>query len=64
MMRKATLKLGIRRETLRVLAELDLARAAAGGPDVQVMDTGGDNRTCVAQALADSGNAGTGCVKA
>ena len=54
-MKKATLKIGIRRETLRVLGELDLARAAAGGPDVQVMDTGGDNRTCVVQAVTNTG---------
>ncbi|MEO7731546.1 MAG: hypothetical protein ABIY55_11275 [Kofleriaceae bacterium] len=54
-MKKATLKLGIRIETLRVLGVLDLVRAAAGGPAVRVMDTGGDNRTCVAQALADTG---------
>jgi len=54
MMKKATRKLGIRRETLRVLAELDLVYAAAGGPNVQ-MDTGADNRTCVAAlALADA----------
>ncbi len=54
-MKKATLKLGIRRETLRVLAALDLTRAAAGGANAQLMDTGDDNRTCVAQALADTG---------
>jgi hypothetical protein len=51
-MKKATLKLGIRRETLRVLGSLDLVRAAAGGPNVRVMDTEDINRTCVAQALA------------
>jgi hypothetical protein len=54
-MKKATLKLGIRRETLRVLGALDLVHAAAGGPDVRVMDTGDINRTCVAQALAPAG---------
>jgi hypothetical protein len=48
-MKKATLKLEIRRETLRVIAELDLVRVAAGGPDAQLMDTGGPNHTCVAQ---------------
>jgi hypothetical protein len=51
-MKKAKLRLGIRRETLRVLGELDLVRAAAGGgPDVRVMDTEDIARTCVAQAL-------------
>ena len=55
-MKKATLKLGIRRETLRVLGELDLVRVAAGGgPDVRVMDTGDIGSTCVAQALPDIG---------
>jgi hypothetical protein len=54
-MKKATLKLGIRRETLRVLGALDLVQAAAGGPDARVMDTGADNRTCVAQALPVAG---------
>lgn len=54
MMKKAT-KLGIRRETLRVLAALDLVRVAAGGPDVPLMDTGGANNTCVVQALAVPG---------
>ena len=52
-MKKATLKLGIRRETLRVLAELDLVRVAAGGPGARLMDTEDINR-CVA-ALADTG---------
>jgi hypothetical protein len=56
-MKKATLRFGIRRETIRVLAELDLVRVAAGGPDAQLMDTEGPNRTCVVQANA--GNADT-----
>ena len=57
MMKKATLKLRTRRETIRVLAELDLVRVAAGGPDAQLMDTHGDARTCVVQA--NGGNADT-----
>ena len=56
-MKKATLRLGIRRETIMVLSELDLVRVAAGGPDAQLMDTGDINRTCVVQANA--GNADT-----
>jgi hypothetical protein len=49
-MKKSTLKLVIRRETLRVLAGLDLVRVAGGGnADAQLLDTG---------------NAGTGCVNA
>jgi hypothetical protein len=51
------LKLGIRRETIGVLAELDLARVAAGGPDAQLMDTEDIARTCVVRANA--GNADT-----
>ena len=50
MMKKATLKLGIRRETIRLLAELDLARAAAGVLDAQLIDTGDIARTCVVKA--------------
>jgi hypothetical protein len=53
-MKKATLKLGIRLETIRVLGSLDLARAAAGGPNARLMDSGDINRTCVAQAFADA----------
>ena len=56
-MKKATLRFGIRRETIRVLAELDLMRVAAGGPDAQLMDTGDIARTCVVQAKP--GNADT-----
>jgi hypothetical protein len=51
--KKATRKLGVHRETLRMLAELDLVRAAAGGRDVQSLDTGGANNTCVTPDLAD-----------
>jgi len=56
-MKKATLRIGIRRETIRVLSELDLGRVAAGGQDAQLMDTEGDNRTCVVRA--NPGNADT-----
>jgi hypothetical protein len=56
-MKKATRKLGIHRETIRVLAELDLVRVAAGGPDVPLMDTHDIARTCVVQA--NVGNADT-----
>lgn len=45
-MKKSTVKLVIRGETLRVLAELDLVRVAGGNPGAQQLDTG---------------NAGTGC---
>jgi len=55
-MKKATLKLEIRRETLRVLRALDLVHAAAGDAAARMMDTGDEARTCVAaQALADTG---------
>ncbi len=56
-MKKATLRIGIRRETIRVLSELDLVRVAAGGPDAQLMDTHDIARTCVVQA--NPGNADT-----
>lgn len=49
-MKKTKLKLMIRRETLRVVAGMELVRVAGGGnADAQ---------------LADTGNAGTGCVNA
>lgn len=54
-MKKSTRRLRICGETLRVLAALDLARVAAGDPDVQLMDTGGPNRTCVQAALTGAG---------
>ena len=52
-MKKSTIKLALRHETLRVLAEIDLVRAASGNPDAAaLMDTGGANNTCVGvQAL-------------
>ncbi|MGH2907177.1 MAG: hypothetical protein ACRDKI_10475 [Solirubrobacterales bacterium] len=48
-MKKATIKLALRYETLRVLAQVDLVRiaGAGGNPDAQLMDTGGANTTCV-----------------
>jgi hypothetical protein len=51
MMKRSTLKLVIHRETVKVLARLDLGRVAGGGPDPQLMDTGGGaNNTCVQAA--------------
>jgi hypothetical protein len=60
-MKKATRKLGIRRETLRVLSKLDLVAGGNAqllgteGPatgcqvvDAALVDTGDMNRTCVA----------------
>jgi hypothetical protein len=38
-MKKTMLKLGVRRETLRVLAKLELARVAGGKPDAEMIDT-------------------------
>ena len=57
-MKKATLRLGIRGETIRVLAQLDLVRVAAGGPDAQLMDTADVAKTCVV-ARANAGNIDT-----
>jgi hypothetical protein len=54
-MKKSTVKLAIRGETLRVLAELDLVRVAGGGnADVQLVGTEGPNTSCplVAQLVA------------
>lgn len=46
MMKKSTLKLAIRRETIRALSQLELVRVIGGNPDALQRDTG---------------NAGTGC---
>ena len=51
-MRKSRLKLAIRRETLRALAQLDLVRVAGGNPDAQQMDTGSPETGCPLQAAA------------
>ena len=45
-MKKSTLKLVVRRETLRVLAEMHLVGVAGGNPDAPLMDTGGANTSC------------------
>jgi hypothetical protein len=45
-------RLAIRRETVRMLAELDLIRVAGGNPDAPLMDTGGSPaNTCVQAAV-------------
>jgi len=60
-MKKATLKLVIRRETLRVLAELDLVRVAGGNANA-LAGTEGANTSCpiVAQLVGTEGTT-TGC---
>jgi hypothetical protein len=50
--KKSTLKLAIRRETLRTLAQLDLARVAGGEPDVPQLDTVNPETGCPYQAAA------------
>ena len=61
-MKKSTLKLVIRRETLRVLAAMELARVAGGGtPDAQLLDSEGPATGCVNAQLLDSGGPATGC---
>lgn len=61
-MKKTTLKLAIRRETLRVLAGMELALVAGGGnPDAQLLDTGNAGTGCVNAQLLDSEGPATGC---
>ena len=51
-MKRSTRKLVIRREIVRMLAELDLVLAVGGAPEAQLMDTGGGaNNTCVQAAV-------------
>jgi hypothetical protein len=59
-MKKSTLKLAIRRETLRALAQLDLVRVAGGNPNVQQVGTGGPETGCPYVRLDTEGPA-TGC---
>jgi hypothetical protein len=54
-MKRSTLKLVIRRETLRLLSGMEL-RLAGGG-----VDSGNAGTGCPLVQLVDSGNAGTGC---
>jgi hypothetical protein len=56
MMKRFTPKLTVRRETLRVLARMELVRVAAGDGVV----TGSAGTTCP-NAQGDSAGAGTGC---
>jgi len=58
-MKKSTLKLVIRRETLRVLAEVQLV-AAVGGGGARPLDTG-DAPTGCQSPIVDSENPVTGC---
>jgi hypothetical protein len=52
-MKRSTLKLALRRDTVRVLAELELVRVAGGNPDAQQMGTGGAETGCpLVQAAA------------
>ncbi len=52
-MKKSTFKLVIRREVLRVLAEMDLVRVAGGNPGAQQVGTGGAETGCpLVQAAA------------
>jgi hypothetical protein len=46
-MKRSTIKLVMRRETLRVLSGIELVRAAGGGnPDAQLLDSGGAATGC------------------
>jgi hypothetical protein len=51
-MKKSTLKLLIRRDTLRVLAELDLVRVVGGNPDARQLDTASPETGCPLVQLA------------
>jgi hypothetical protein len=53
-MKKSTLRFTMRRETLRVLEELAFRRILGGGPNVQVIDTGGPGTGCVNAKLVEN----------
>jgi hypothetical protein len=61
MMKKSPLKLMLRRETLRVLAGMELAHVAAGTGGVQAFDTGNAGTGCPHVVLRDSAAAGAAC---
>jgi len=58
-MKRSTLKLAIRRETLRFLTEMEIFRVAGGNPDV-VVGSDGAAATCP-NAVADSASPVNGC---
>jgi hypothetical protein len=63
-MKKSTFKLMIRRETLRVLAGMELVRVAGGGnADAQQLDTGNAGTGCANALRLDTEGPATGCVK-
>lgn len=45
-MKRSTLKLTVRRDTLRVLAGVELARVAGGNQDAQLLDSAGPVTGC------------------
>lgn len=51
MMKRSTRKLVMRREIVRMLAELDLVGVVGGAPKVQLMDTGGSPANTCVQAM-------------
>jgi hypothetical protein len=61
MMKRSALKLTICRETLRVLAGMELARAGGGNPGAPLFDTAAAGTGCPNVAPFDSAGAGTGC---
>jgi hypothetical protein len=61
MMKRSTLKLTICRETLRVLAVMELAHVAGGDPGAQLIDTGNAGTGCPNVAALDSAGPVTGC---
>jgi hypothetical protein len=63
-MKRSTVKLVIRRETLRLLTGMELRLAGGGNPDAQLLDTGCPATGCVNVKLLDSEGPATGCVNA
>jgi hypothetical protein len=57
-MMRSTLKLVVRRETLRVLAGMEMARVGGGGPQY---GTGGPETGCPLAKIADTASPETGC---
>jgi hypothetical protein len=60
-MKRSTVKLVIRGETIRMLIGIELVHAAGGNVDARLLDTGDPVAGCELERLADTVSPATGC---